>query len=348
MRKLWLIFLFILLNFSGIIAQFSAFYMIIQHGRSVDPVSVALGLSGVAYGEGVFSPYSNPAGLAFIAKPTIAGSFYPSGREIWFEDPDFARQISFTGAYPVQKFGVMGVSLVQLGLGEFTTTDEFGNLVETKKTGIRQAQITMATHHRIFEKLDMAWGVNVKYLNLFYNIEDITAVLFDVGVRAGLTSNSRRFMIGFSVSNLGGDISYEGGINNQKINEPAVRLMRVGLAYDHHPITAAIEKMPVSYLITLEYQKSINDYNPSYNIKLISSGLQLMFFNHLFARLGYFYDFYYKEKDPDFKSWTYGIGFRTPEKLSKAFPVKIEFNYSRGYQFGVWTADVISLGLIYK
>lgn len=46
--------------------------------RPNDSQGIALGLTGASYPEGLFSPYSNPAGLSFLSKFELAFSHIPS------------------------------------------------------------------------------------------------------------------------------------------------------------------------------------------------------------------------------------------------------------------------------
>ena len=75
-KKMLILTLLSLLNISYLFSQ-SNILEIPYTFRPSDARGTALGLTGTAYSEGLFSIYTNPAGLSFMKKAMISYSHYP-------------------------------------------------------------------------------------------------------------------------------------------------------------------------------------------------------------------------------------------------------------------------------
>ena len=292
-----------------------------QTTRSNDARGTALGLTGASYHEGLFSISSNPAGLSFLKRVSVGYSHSPSS----FSNGLF-NQDAFGIAFPV--FGKVFLSFNYLGIdfGEQGYYDEHGDLQE-ENSALRIASIS--TSGLITKgKSKFSLGVSAKYFD--DRIQDFKANVFwfDVGARYKRElENNKNFALGLSLTSFGNDLKDE---NDYVVTKP-MKLLRIGMSFQ----SAEFRNTNLSVLGTIEYQRGdqkIDFVGPDDRMQdvrwnHIGTGMEFRFIDHMFGRIGYFFDL--ENEEYKTKGITYGIGFTMPEKISSKIPIYLSLTYGR-------------------
>jgi hypothetical protein len=325
-------------------------YFFPQHIRPSDPQIAALGFTGTAYRDGLFAPYSNPAGLASIKCYEFGFTRLPSHTvPFWGDDEEYFGQYSISFGMPINKSIAVGIYYFDVDLGEVTKLDQFGNITKKTKTGIRQYQVSGAVKYEFNKKISVSIGSNIKYLNNYYNLQDGICFLYDIGIRTNMIFESRYLLFGLSFNNLGEDIKYDydksEGIQD---TEDVVKLFKIGIGFGNSRLFPAKNSNKPQYLFSVEYQQNFKSKMYSDLWKTIGCGFELSFFNHLFCQVGYIYDLNNEKHEHDFEGVTYGFGFKTPEDIKLIKPISISLSYGRGIKLGVLDVNIISLSIGYN
>lgn len=284
--------------------------------RPSDAQGIALGLTGSSYHEGLFSIFSNPAGLSFLKRINTCFSHLPATD---YGSENLFNQEAFGIGIPVCNRIFVSLNYLTFYYGKLSYYDEYGNEFEGK-SGLKIFTFSASTLISKGENY-FSFGINAKYYD--EKISDFKANVFwfDVGARYKKEFvNNKHIAFGVSLTNLGNDLKADNGVF---VIEP-MRLLRVGFSHQ----TSEFKYTNMSILGTIEYQKSLRKENYRWN--RLGTGLELQFLNHLFARIGYNFDL--EDVKNKYQGCTYGIGFRTPQKLSVKIPIYLSLSYGRGIQ----------------
>jgi len=269
----------------------------------------AMGLTGAAYSEGLFSVAANPAGLAFLKKLELGFSHYPGVSSS--DDEEYFNQETFAVALRVHNNTVVSFNCLHF---------DYGN----EGSGLRIPGVS-ASHLITWGQNLFSLGMTAKYFD--ERIDDFKANVFwfDVGARYKLLGANRESLsLGLSLSNVGKDLKDESGF----VFATPLKLLRAGMAYQTRRIGDSILNM----LATIEYQRSLRKeetsrYSQYYRWHHLGTGLEARFSDYLFGRIGYNFDL--ADVENKTRGLTYGLGFTTPEKFSKSIPIFVSLSYGR-------------------
>ncbi|HEX9974824.1 MAG TPA: PorV/PorQ family protein [bacterium] len=324
-------------------SKFMPYYFITQTFRPNDPQSAALGLTGVAYRNGVAASLTNPAGLAYLRSMTIEYSHIPShGLSFWAENDEFFNQEAFAMGIPVTKKLAVGFHYFNLNYGKVGVVDVEGNLLKESQSGLRQLQLSFAQKLNFTHGEEFAFGANAKYLSEYFPFLHRDAYLLDLGLRY-IKSYSRYWIsVGLSVNNLGTDLKYNQ--DNSSNKEELVKLTRLGFAIGTKSDIESKRNDNIDFIFSTEYQQNFANAK-YYSWQHVGLGLEINLFKHLFGRLGYNFDLEKKDNDEKYDGFTYGMGFETPTKVKIIIPVRISCSYGRGIKYGAMDVNIVSVSL---
>ncbi|KAA3609281.1 MAG: hypothetical protein DWQ05_22575 [Calditrichaeota bacterium] len=321
-------------------------YIIMQHVRPSAPSMAAMGYTGTAFLDGHWAPVSNPAGLAFVERPTFSYTYAPPFALPFGDtvDKQYYRQHVFSASVPLAH-AAFGFYYFNIGFGEHSYTDETSPISIGKyEPKLKQYQMSAAFNFGIFNHSQLSLGTTAKYLHHDYFFYEGKTFLFDFGARSDFVTAGKTFSFGLAINNIGGNIEYKAKEGDSR-DEEVAKLVKAGFAL-HNSGFEDKSDQSMQYLISLEFQQNFND--ESYLEKMWKSlgiGAELRFFNHLFGQIGYLYDLYKDEHANDYKGVTYGFGFETPEPVKIIIPVYISAAYGRGVDVGLLDMNIISLGI---
>lgn len=312
------------------LAQMPAKYIptsaVAQIMRPSDAQGIALGLTGVSYRDGLFSTYSNPAGLKFDYFK-FSFSHVPASK---YSYSNF-NQEAFGLGLPLNKNLFFGVHFFNLNFGKIKDYDVNGNATE-KRAGIRELQIS-GTKLFTGNQNALSLGLSVKYLQFYLLDIKANSILADAGVRYRIDRQRVWYSFGLAIGNLGNELKH----NGLRIDKP-IKLLRAGFAMGNRVGADST----LGLLGTIEYQRSMNDDKLYLKWSHVGIGLELQFAKYMFGRLGYNFDLADVTKGEKIKGMTYGIGFNTPGN----FPVDLAVNYGKGiYDYRNFDVNVISVAV---
>jgi hypothetical protein len=281
--------------------------------RPNDAQGIALGLTGVSYREGLFSTYTNPAGLKF-EEAEFAFSHIPESN--YYGDMKL-NQEAFALGFPLKSGYMLALHYFFLNYGEYNTYDYISDKHKKIRAGYSEFQLS-ASKIFISHKNQLSFGINVKYVKYTFPPIDARTLLIDIGMRCRFNLKKTWNSFGISVSNLGKELEDDG----YKLQEP-VKLLRIG-------ITNGTDAADLSYLYTIEYQRSLNKKKTHILWNHLGIGVELRILKTMFCRLGYSFDFADIDNDDKAKGLTYGMGFKTPKKIKILVPLNISLNYGKG------------------
>ncbi len=336
--------LFFAIN-SFVFGQMYPEYFYPQHLRPSDPAMAALGYTGTAHRDGLFASFSNPAGLINIDRFEIAYTHLPSHKMPYFSSmvsEDFFGQYTFSIGIPINEYFALGLHYFDLNMGETVAGDETGAIYKKDYTGIRQFQLSLSSKLNLNNSSAILFGSNIKYLQNFYNILDGNVLLFDIGLRSEWISENNKISFGIAVTNLGGKIKYTERFFYGE--EELINMFKLAVAIKNSKSYMQKSKNRVNYMLTVEYQKSINSYHSNL-WKTLGFGLELEFFSHLSGQLGYIADLYEDDHTYDFEGFTYGLSLDTPEDINIFIPLRCSLAYGRGINLGAIDSNIISISI---
>ncbi len=190
-----------------------------------------LGEASVAVVNDAYSLYWNPAGLAYI-----------EGNDLTFTNVNWVTDISlnYIGyGTKIEDFGNVGFAATLLTMGDMdvTTVQNPNGTGET----FSASSLALTAGYAKLLTTRLAFGVSIKYIyEKIYN-ESAGGIAFDFGTQ--LNTGFRSLRIGMNISNMGGDLKFDGpdldadleSSGNGRINVDTYDLpltFRFGLAYD--------------------------------------------------------------------------------------------------------------------
>jgi opacity protein-like surface antigen len=267
-----------------------------------------IGESYVALAEDATAAWWNPGGLAFVNGHNLAlmhSQLVPDlANDVYYEFLGYTNQLS--------DFGTIGVSLVYL---------TYGTSVATNAQGIPQGEFkSWEASGLVSFALPLTPNLGVGLTGKFIHadlapasltLEHLDGTGSSVAVDMGLLWKvpafhipvvgnvvERRLRLGASLTNLGPDISFI----DQEQSDPLPFTARVGFAY-----TAVADEVS-NLLFTGDIEQSlvwlIDSGTNKRRSEIWHGGIEYRYIDLLAGRIGYVYD-----KDGDFNSATYGLGF---------------------------------------
>lgn len=304
--------------------------------RPNDTRGIALGLTGSSYNDGLFSIYTNPAGLSFINNYNLGYSHIPSTQ---MGSKGIFKQDVFGFGIKVVEDICLGFNYLNINYGEMSYYDDHGNLQEGK-SGLEIFYFS-ASKLITLGKNYLSIGGNVKYYNDRISYFKANVIWFDIGVqyRKELKSNNF-FTLGISVTNIGNDLKDD---NDFTVVRP-IKLLRLGMSYN----TPQLKSSNLNLLGTIEYQKSLREDEYNYNRwNHVGSGIEIKFKNNIFGRIGYNYDL--ENVEHKTRGLTYGFGFVTPIEIFTRLPFYLSLSYGRSIKnFHRLDQNVISVEVNFK
>jgi hypothetical protein len=103
-----------------------------------------------------------------------------------------------------------------------------------------------------------------------------------------------------------------------------LKIIRVGASFGDKEFNSLKN---VGFMSTIEYQNNINNTDIQWNH--LGIGLEIIYFNSIFTRLGYNFD-YSDNTGSKIEGLTYGLGVITPKPINICCPTNFTFEYGRG------------------
>lgn len=246
------------------------------------------------------SVFWNPAGLVKVNSVQAHFSYMK-----WFDLFDFN---AASLAYNAEDYGVFAISMIVFSTdGIEVTTEESPN--GTGRFYDAQDLALGLTFSRYLTDR-FSFGVTVKYVSQKIWNESANGVAFDIGTQYQL--DFQNLTIAMTMSNFGSDMKFEGPdlnvVHLKNDNFPLSRLTPASLQTNDYPL-------PLNFQVGIgfdvyqgEFVKirgGIDAVHPNDNDERINFGTEFSFFDRLYLRGGYRYNY----SDEDF---TFGAGASVP------------------------------------
>lgn len=275
----------------------------------------AEGLGGavIASVDDASAVFWNPAGLASVQNYDIHFSYLN-----WFELFDLN---ALSLAYNLGDAGVLGVSLISFTTEKMEiTTEESPN--GTGRFFDSEDLMMGLTYSRYFTDRFRA-GISVKYIYQRIWNETADGVVFDVGTQYMLDFNA--LTIAMSMSNFGPELQFDGPdldvIHQKDENYPVSRLTPAGLRTDPYSLPLHFQVGVAMDIYSDDYFKvraGLDATHPNDNVERINFGTELGFFDRLYLRGGYKFNY-------DDQKFAFGAGANFPFGEST---VRFDYSYS--------------------
>jgi long-subunit fatty acid transport protein len=263
-----------------------------------------MGETFVAIADDATAAWWNPAGLAFLPDNNIAlmhSQLVPDlASDVYYEFLGYSHEI--------KDIGTLSFSLVYLTYGTSVATNTQGVTLGEFKSWEAAGYATFAMPLR--EHLGL--GLSLKYIHADYAPDDFTLERLDgtgssFAVDLGMLWKvpSKKFNLGFALTNMGPDIAFI----DQEQSDPLPFTGRLGVAF--FPIADEISDLVLTFDLEQSLVWLIDDNTDQRRSEIYHIGTEYKYVDLLAGRLGYVYD-----KDGDFKDFTYGLGFIYKKKLS--------------------------------
>jgi hypothetical protein len=298
-------------------------------GRHPSARAEAMGKAYAALDGDLYSVFYNPAGISTLKKfEANYSNAYP------FYLAEKAQYYYANAGYKISDYFVFACGFNQLSLGDFTFTDNNGNVTGTIRSYTNNYTLSIASQ----PIKDFHAGLNFNYYDNheFPETQVSNPIYIDFG---GLKSFSlpkkdvylHKLNIGGSIGNLNASelsITYNGHTSKGKL--PSI--LRLGFAYmgtfNKHANSDSLNTADIIFQI--EYDDPVN----SKYLTAFRAGMEIKLFEIVSARMGYYtenqYDYGYPDVNyGELKSFTYGFGLALP--LSKLTSGKIPLGFSIDY-----------------
>jgi hypothetical protein len=295
------------------------------------PVSArAAGLGGAVVGltDDAASVFWNPAGLVKINSFQAHFSYMD-----WFNLFDFNAAVV---AFNAGDAGVFAASMIVFDTGEMEITTE----EQPNGTGrfFDAQDIAVGASYAKYLTDRFSVGLTIKYVYQRIWNEVADGFAFDVGTQYRL--DFQNLTIAMSMSNFGGELSYDGPdlniIHDKDKNFPLSRLTPAKLQTSGYPLPLSFQ-VGIGFDIYkqdfLKVRGGIDAIHPNDNKERLHFGTEFSFFDRLFLRGGYKYNY-------DDEKYTFGAGVNFP--LSNA---GVSFDYAYSVFDILPSVHRISLGL---
>lgn len=273
----------------------------------------SMGGAAVGLTDNVSSVFWNPAGLAKI------NSFQASFTYMkWFEMFDLnAAAVAFDAG----DAGVFAANMLVFSTGQMEITTE----KEPNGTGqfFDAQDIALGISYARFLTDRFSVGLTVKYISQRIWNETASGFAFDIGTQYKL--DFQNLTIAMSMMNFGGELQFDGPdlyiVYDKDENFPLSRLTPAKLQTDTYPLPLNFQVgigFDVFQADFIKIRGAVDAVHPNNNKERLHFGTEFAFFDRLFLRGGYKYNY----DDEDF---TFGAGANVP--FSGSF-VKFDYSYS--------------------
>ncbi len=297
-------------------------------GRQPSARAEALGKGYSSIDGDLTTIFYNPAGTSTLKGAEINTSFASPCYSL-----EKAKYNFISAGYNINKYLTIGISRNHFTFGqEVNLSDSAGNPIVTGHTPTNSINSLNISSQPI---KNLLIGLNANYLIWKPIDESANSFYFDFGVikkfefGQKLTTN-HVLNLGVSITNLNfAKIKLDFNGNEFKKDLPVIT--RYGINYQFY-----LNKKWISdtlntfrFLVQGDYQLLLNsDYNNGFH-----SGLELMFFEILSARIGYYQENQYDYDLPsanenEISAITYGFGLQVPLYKLTMIPLNINFDYT--------------------
>jgi len=273
----------------------------------------ALGGAVVGLTDDASSVFWNPAGIVQVKNTEVFFSFFK-----WFEMFDY---YSTSVVYNTKEYGSIGASMIVFSTGKMEVTDEknpngIGRYFDAGDLALGLTYAKNLTDRFRF-------GITAKYIN--QQIWDETANGFAIDIGTQYLIDFRNLTIAMSMTNFGGDMQFDGSnldITYLKDKDfPTSRLTPARLKTDEYPLPLHFQVGIAMDLLNTDIIKvrgSLDATHPNDNKERILAGAEISFYDRLFLRGGYKYNF-------DDQKFAFGAGTSFPFSDSFAY---FDYSYS--------------------
>ncbi|MBC7188023.1 MAG: PorV/PorQ family protein [Calditrichaeota bacterium] len=233
----------------------------------------AMGDAALATTRGVNAIFWNPAGIAYVERAQAGFS-----HRNWLLD---IRLSAAAAAVGWRKVGVLGISVIHMGVPEFQETTVLAQDGTGRMVHAGDLAVGLALARRFTNKLSM--GGQVRYVREELDRDSFANVLVDFG--AIYETGFRHLCLSVAAQHFGPDIRFL----RDKFRMPLI--FRIGLADDllhtaAHRLTLAVDLL-----------------HPTDNRERVHFGMEYGLFGSLFLRGGY-------RSNSDLGAWSFGAGLR--------------------------------------
>ncbi|MCX6150554.1 MAG: PorV/PorQ family protein [Ignavibacteriales bacterium] len=290
--------------------------------------ATALGGAYIGLADDASAVFWNPAGIA-----KITGSAAHFSYQRWFNMFDF-NAVSFV--HNLEDVGTLAASLVVFSMDKMEVTDELNPNGTGRFFDAQDMAIGLTYARKLTDRFSV--GVSAKYIYQRIWNETAEGIAFDVGTQYRL--DFQNLTIAMSMTNFGPEMQFDGPDLNITYDKssgvPLNRLTPARLVTDTYPLPLNFEVGIGMDVFTTEFVKArlgIDAVHPNDNKERVHVGAEFSFFDRLFIRGGYKYNY----DDEDF---AFGAGTNLPFGGTR-----ISFDY--GYSLYDLLPDVhrISLGI---
>jgi hypothetical protein len=259
------------------------------------------------------SIFWNPAGIANVNNFDAHFSYMN-----WFDLFDFnAASI----AYKIENVGTFGASFVSMTTGKMEITTEENPNGTGQYFDAGDVSLAVSYGRDLTDKFTV--GVTVRYISQRIWNETADGIAFDIGTQYNL--DFQNLTIAMCMTNFGADLKFDGTdldfVYRKDDNYPLSRLVPSRLATDFYPLPLNFQIGIGFDVFKYEFIKmigAIDVTHPNDNKERAHFGTEVSFFNRLFLRGGYKYNY----SDQDF---TFGAGANV---LFQNTSIKFDYAFS--------------------
>jgi hypothetical protein len=288
----------------------------------------ALGSAFTGISDDASSVFWNPAGITKINSTAAHFSYMR-----WFDMFDF-NAVSVIKNF--EDFGSIGLSLITFGMDKMEITTETSPQGTGRYYDAQDMAFGLTYARYLTDKF--SFGVTVKYVYQRIWNETAGGPAFDVGTQYAM--DFQNLTIAMSLSNFGPDLQYDGPDLNvtHDVNSgiPLNRLTEARLATDPYALPLSFQVGIGIDLFKSEFIKTragIDAVHPNDNKERVNSGLEVSFYDRLYLRGGYKYNY-------DDEDITAGAGVNIPFSSTV-----VRFDYAYGMYDLLPDSHRISLGV---
>lgn len=251
----------------------------------------------------------------------------------WFDMFDLN---AMAAVYNLEGFGSLGVSFTSFGTGKIEITTEKQPNGTGRYYDAQDIAAGLTYARRLTDRFNA--GITVKYVYQRIWNETAGGIAFDIGTQYTLDFNN--FTIAMSMTNFGADLRFDGPDLNVTLtrdpNLPLSRLAPGRLQTEDYPLPLHFQvgvAMDVYQNEFMKFRAGIDVAHPNDNNERIHLGGEFSFFDRIFLRGGYKYNY-------DVEKYSFGAGANLP-----AGDTWLKFDYSYSVYDILPDVQRISLGV---
>ncbi len=290
--------------------------------------ATSLGGAFVGLGNDVSTVFWNPGGLAKVKSNAATFSYMR-----WFDMFDFN---AAAAAMNIENIGTFAASIIVFSMDEVEITTEN----EPNGTGrfFDAQDVAIGLTYSRFLTDRFSVGLTVRYVNQSIWNETADGVSFDIGTQYRL--DFQNLTIAMSMSNFGPDLQFDGEdlnvIYDKEDNLPQNRLTPARLVTNSYPLPLSFQVGVGIDVYNSEFVKvkaALDAVHPNDNQERINFGTEFSFFDRIFLRGGYRYNY-------DDESLSFGAGANIPFSTTL-----ISFDYAYSHYDILPSVHRVSVGL---